>query len=54
MVYESLMASKELILNGIQVDFLNIHTIKPLDREGIIRSAGKTKKVVVIEEHSIE
>lgn len=54
MVYESLMVAKELIASGIGVDFLNMHTIKPIDREGIILSAFKTKKVVVIEEHNIE
>lgn len=54
MVYESLMVAKELIAIGKMVDFLNIHTIKPLDRESIILSASKTKKVVVIEEHTIE
>lgn len=35
------------------VDFLNIHTIKPLDAASIIASAQKTGKVVVIEEHNI-
>lgn len=54
MVYESLMVAKELMTSGIMVDFLNIHTIKPIDRESIIQSASKTKKVVVIEEHNIE
>lgn len=54
MVYESLMVAKELMTSGIMVDFLNIHTIKPIDCEGIIQSASKTKKVVVIEEHNIE
>jgi transketolase len=54
MVYESLMVAKELISAGKTVDFLNIHTIKPIDRESIIRSASKTKKVIIIEEHNIE
>jgi len=54
MVYESLIVAKELIASGETVDFLNIHTIKPIDSESIIRSASKTKKVVVIEEHNIE
>jgi transketolase len=36
MVYESLMVAKELVAIGKTVDFLNIHTIKPLDRESII------------------
>lgn len=48
MVYESLMAVKDL-----DVDFLNIHTIKPLDEEAILQSAQKTKKVIVIEEHNV-
>jgi len=54
MVYESLMVAKELIASGKTVDFLNIHTIKPLDTRSIVESAGKTRKVVVIEEHNIE
>ena len=38
---------------GVSVDFLNIHTIKPIDREAIIASASKTGKVVIIEEHNV-
>jgi transketolase len=53
MVYESLMVASELIKNGKTVDFLNIHTIKPLDVESIIISAQKTGRVVVLEEHNI-
>ena len=33
MVYESLMVAKRLMDEGVSVDFLNIHTIKPIDRE---------------------
>lgn len=54
MVYESLMVAKELIAGGKTVDFLNIHTIKPIDVEGIVSSARKTGKVVTVEEHNIE
>ena len=53
MVYESLMASKQLIDSGVSVDFLNIHTIKPIDEKAIIESASKTRKVIVIEEHNV-
>jgi len=53
MVYESLMVVKKLQELWKTVDFLNIHTIKPLDTESIIQSAQKTGKVVVIEEHNI-
>lgn len=54
MVYESLQVAQSLLAAGKSVDFLNIHTIKPIDRASIIASAQKTGKVVVIEEHNIE
>lgn len=54
MVYESLMVAKELIAGGKTVDFLNIHTIKPLDATSIVESARNTGKVITIEEHNIE
>ena len=53
MVYEALQVAQLFITEGKSVDFLNIHTIKPLDRESIITSAQKTHKVVVIEEHNV-
>lgn len=53
MVYESLQVAQMLVATGNSVDFLNIHTVKPLDQESIIQSAQKTGKVVVIEEHNI-
>ncbi len=53
MVYESLQVAQMLIASGKTVDFLNIHTIKPLDAESITASAQKTGKVVVIEEHNV-
>lgn len=53
MVYEALQVTHMLTATGKTVDFLNVHTIKPLDAEGIIRSVQKTGKVVVVEEHNI-
>lgn len=53
MVYEGLQVAQSLMAKGKMVDFLNIHTIKPLDAESIIASATKTGKVVVMEEHNI-
>ncbi len=43
------------ILNGrgIEVDLINMHTIKPLDKEIILESSMKTKRVVTLEEHSV-
>ncbi|MBQ9989353.1 MAG: transketolase family protein [Lachnospiraceae bacterium] len=53
MVNSSLEASKKLAEEGISAEVINIHTIKPLDEDMIIASAGKTKKVVTVEEHSV-
>ena len=51
LVWESIEASKKLEEIGISSEIINIHTIKPLDEEIIIRSAKKTNAVVSDEEH---
>jgi transketolase len=51
LVWTSIEAAKELAKEGISCELINIHTIKPLDEEAIIRSARKTGAVVVAEEH---
>lgn len=53
MVNEAIEAAKALADEGISAEVINIHTIKPLDKEAIIRSATKTGAVVTAEEHSI-
>ncbi|PYG87857.1 transketolase [Ruminiclostridium sufflavum DSM 19573] len=52
-VSESLAAAEKLAADGIQVKVINIHTIKPLDEELIIKAAKETGKVVTVEEHSV-
>jgi transketolase len=52
-VNESLEAAKRLAEDGIDAEVINIHTIKPIDEELIVKSASKTGKVVTVEEHSI-
>ena len=52
LVWESIEASKKLEEIGISSEIINIHTIKPLDEEIIIRSAKKTNAVVSAEEHN--
>ena len=51
LVWESIQAAEELEAAGISVDLINIHTIKPLDKEAILKSAAKTGCVVTAEEH---
>ena len=50
---ESVEAAKMLAEDGIDAEVINIHTIKPLDEDLIVKSAKKTGKVVTAEEHSI-
>lgn len=53
MVYECLNAAQILENEGISSYVLNIHTIKPIDRDSIIKAAKKTDRVMTVEEHSI-
>lgn len=52
-VNESMEAAKLLAADGINAEVINIHTIKPIDKELITASAKKTGKVVTVEEHSV-
>ncbi|MGB3547113.1 MAG: transketolase family protein [Saprospiraceae bacterium] len=52
MVWQSVEAARKLAKEGISVDLINIHTIKPLDEEAVIASAKKTGAVVTCEEHN--
>lgn len=52
MVWYAVLAARELEKEGIKVDLLNIHTIKPLDEEAILESVKKTGCVVTAEEHN--
>ncbi|HIV22492.1 MAG TPA: transketolase family protein [Candidatus Merdiplasma excrementigallinarum] len=49
----ALEAADKLAAEGVSAEVINIHTIKPLDKELILNSARKTGKVVTAEEHSI-
>jgi transketolase len=53
MVWLALQAAEELASQGISLEVINIHTIKPLDRETVIASVRKTGKAVTCEEHNI-
>lgn len=53
MVNEAVMAAEKLALDGISVRVVDIHTIKPIDAEIIIKAARETKAIVTAEEHSI-
>ena len=51
LLYEALKAAEELAKDGISAEVINNHTIKPMDKETILKSIQKTGCVVTIEEH---
>jgi len=53
LVWPSIEAARILELKGISVEVVNIHTIKPLDEELLLKSIAKTKCVVTAEEHQM-
>lgn len=53
MVYEALEAARELHAAGIEAKVIDIHTVKPIDKDLLIKSAMETKAVVTCEEHSV-
>ena len=53
MVAESIKAMEELKEKGINIRVVDIHTIKPIDKELIVKCATETKRIITIEDHSI-
>ena len=53
LVWKAIEAGKQLEAEGISVEVINLHTIKPLDEAAIIKSLQKTGCVVTAEEHNI-
>ena len=52
-VAEALKAQEELKKQGIDIRVIDMHTIKPIDKEIIIKAAKETKKIITIEDHNI-
>ncbi len=52
LVWEAIQAGEKLAEMGIDAEIINIHTIKPLDEEAVLRSVAKTGCVVTAEEHN--
>lgn len=53
MVSEALDAAEALASEGISAEVINMHTVKPIDADLIVKSATKTGHVVTVEEHSV-
>ena len=52
-VSEAIIAQEQLKQEGINIRVVDIHTIKPIDRELIVKCAKETKRIITIEDHSI-
>lgn len=53
MVSEAILAKEELEKQGINIRVVDMHTIKPIDKELIVKCAKETKRIITIEDHSI-
>ena len=53
MVNEAIEAAKQLEAEGISVELINMHTIKPLDKAAVVAAAKKTGCIVTAEEHNV-
>ena len=53
LVYNALMAAKELEDEGVGVSVLNLATIKPLDKKGVLDFAKKHQALITVEEHQV-
>ncbi len=52
-VQAAVTAAKQLRQQGIKARVLNMHTIKPLDNEAVLRAARETRAIITVEEHSV-
>lgn len=52
-LFDALKATEILKEQGVSVDLLSVHTVKPLDEDAIVESAKKTDRVLTVEDHSI-
>ncbi|HZK33175.1 MAG TPA: transketolase C-terminal domain-containing protein [Tissierellaceae bacterium] len=52
-VYQAVQASKELnAIDGIKARVLNMHTIKPIDEEAILKAVHETRRIITVEDHN--
>lgn len=53
MVTESLQAAEILSKQGIEATVVNVHTIKPIDKEAVVKYSSNKKKIFTVEEHTV-
>ncbi|MEK6646575.1 MAG: transketolase C-terminal domain-containing protein [Candidatus Firestonebacteria bacterium] len=53
MLYEAMLAADELAKKNISVRIINMYSVKPIDKEAIIKACEETKGIVTVEEHTV-
>lgn len=53
MVYEALVAAQALAAKGVEARVINLHTLKPIDEQAIVRAAEQCGAIVTAEEHQV-
>ncbi|PKM57981.1 MAG: transketolase [Firmicutes bacterium HGW-Firmicutes-3] len=53
LLHEALKATEALVKKGIDVELIDMHTIKPLDEELILKTLAKTGKIITVEDHNV-
>jgi transketolase len=53
LLHKALMAARQLSESGVQVDVLNLSTIKPLDEAAVVALASRAGRIVTVEEHQV-
>jgi len=53
LLHEAIKATDELVKKGIDVELIDMHTIKPLDEELVLKTLAKTGKVITVEDHNV-
>lgn len=53
LVGEALRAAEILAAEGVEARVLNVHTVKPLDREAVLAAAAETRGLITLEEHTV-
>ena len=53
LMYNALLAAKELEEEGIKTKVLNLHNIKPIDKDAVLALAKEAKKIITVEEHQV-
>ena len=53
LLHEAIKACDQLVASGLDVELIDMHTIKPLDEELVLKTLAKTGKIITVEDHTV-